>query len=301
MARTVTTPRPARDDAAASADPLLRDAAIRLAPRAGDVPTGRLEAEVLLAFVLGTTRAGLLALPGVSSADRTRFDALVAEREATARPVAYLTGRRAFAALDLAVGTGVLVPRPETEHLVELFVELDQEGAIPPGPVVDRGTGSGAIALAVADACGAKRRVVACDLSAAALRIAARNVRALEAEGQVALVRGDGLSPFGDDTFAAVLVNPPYVEPGEWDGLPTDVRDHEPRMALVPAQGSVSAMYTSLLGAARRVLKPGGWFVTEVGDGQASTVAGQARADGWECVTVRADLAGIERVVAARA
>ena len=282
----------------------MRAAARRLLGRAGDPAVARLEAEVLLAHVLGTTRARLLAARDPDRSECARFEALVGERERTGRPVAYLVGWREFRDLRLAVDGRVLIPRPETELLVEVLEELLAAGEVPPGPIVDRGTGSGCLALCAAS----HRDVIAVDTSPGALEVAAANrdvVRQGRAAGmrplqRVWLLRADGLSALRPGCCAAVLANPPYVEPGEFADLPEDVRRHEPRDALVPAEGSVRAVYGRLVDASREVLLPGGWLLTEVGAGQAELVTRLARDAGFDAVDARRDLAGHERVVAAR-
>jgi release factor glutamine methyltransferase len=276
-------------------DRLLRAAAERLGARAGDTATARLEAELLLAHVLGTDRARLLLGPPVGDGAASAFEALVAERIASGRPVAYVTGRRAFHDIVLRVDARVLVPRPESELLVDLALELLGTGRVPPGPVVDRGTGSACLALCLCRL----RPVLALDIDAGAMEVAAVNVAEQAAGGRVLLVRADGLGCLGPASAALIVANPPYVEADEFERLPEDVRRHEPRGALVPTEGTVTAMYARLLDEGRSVLRAGGWLITEVGAGQALTVAGMARARGYLHANVRPDLAGIGRVVAA--
>ena len=277
-------------------DAALRRLTARLLARAGDFATAQLEAELLLAHALGTTRAGLLLRGGVDRAGLEAGSALAERRALSGEPVAYLLGRREFRDLALLVDRRVLVPRPETELLVDVFLELHGTGGLPPGAVADRGTGSGNLALSVCD----RRAVLASDISRDALAVAAVNVAAHGAEGRVQLVAADGLLHLRQGSVAAVLANPPYVEPGEHARLPDDVRLHEPLVALVPGEGSAQAMFARLLHEARAVLAPGGWLLTEVGAGQAPLVAGLASVSGYAWVAVHDDLNGIERVVAAR-
>lgn len=280
----------------ASTDAVLRRAAAALLPRAGDLAAARIEAELLLAHVLGVERAALLAGPPLAEPAAAAFEALVAQRVETARPLAYTLGHRAFWDLDLLVDERVLIPRPESETVVETALELLAGGQLPPGAFADRGTGSGCLALAV---CGA-RPVVAVDASAGALAVAADNVARRDAGGRVLLVQADGLSCLAQRSLAAVLANPPYVEPAELARLPDEVRRHEPREALVPREGSVAAMFARLLAESRAALAPRGWLITEVGAGQAALVAGLASAAGFGWTEIRDDAAGIQRVVAAR-
>lgn len=281
--------------AARSADALLARAAARLLPRAGAAAAARLEAEVLLAHALDAPRSRLLLLDAVPEPARLRFERDVDERVATGRPVAYLTGRRGFLEFELEVGPAVLVPRPESELLVERWHALLDGGSLPPGPVADRGTGSGNLALGVRG----RRPVLALDNSAPALGVARRNLRRWPA-WPVQPVLADGLSCAAPGSLAAVLANPPYVEPSEFASLPEDVRRHEPRGALVPGEGSVRAMFARLLAEARAALVPGGWLLSELGAGQAGLVTALASAGGYERIELLPDLAGHPRVLMAR-
>ncbi|MCB9899467.1 MAG: peptide chain release factor N(5)-glutamine methyltransferase [Planctomycetes bacterium] len=271
---------------------------------AGDA--ARLEAEVLLAHVLGVSRARLLLVDGVDPAACARFAELIDERAVRARPVAYLVGRRAFLDLELCVDERVLVPRPETELLVERFAALDAAGRVPAGRAVDLGTGSGAIAFGLA----ARRQVLAIERSSDALDVAALNRARLAAgdgpsdarlrAARTALLRGDGLGMLRPRSVAAVVANPPYIPPDEHARLARDVREHEPRQALVPDGGDPRAHFADLARQAARVLVPGGWLLVEVGAGQADEVVALFAAAGFEGCARQADLAGIPRVVEAR-
>ncbi len=275
---------------------LLRESAARLEARAGDAPAARLEAEVLLAHVAGVDRAQLLIRDRVEAATAERLRGLVEERVATARPVAYLVGQRAFRDFVLQVDERVLVPRPETELLVERFEQLLAEGAVPPGPVVDRGTGSGNLALS----CCGRRPVVATDLSADALEVARANADRLGTGQGLLLVQGDGLACLRPASVAVIVANPPYVDRSEHAALPEDVGAHEPAMALYAGEGGYRAVFAALVSEARVVLVPGGWLIAEVGQGQADEVMATCRSQGLESVACRSDLAGIPRVVSAR-
>lgn len=293
-----TIPRPragasvAADDATGRA---LAEAVAALRSRAGSRAEARLEAEVLLASVLGTERSRLLGRPAPSADERARFERLVAERARTGRPVAYLVGSKGFWDVELQVDERVLVPRPETEGLIEAVEARLAAGEVPPGPIVDRGTGSGALAVVLAR----HRPVLALDVSADALDVAAVNVARHRDHGRVLLARGDGTGCVASRSAAVVVANPPYVGRDELARLDADVRDHEPHVALVASEGSADAMYERLVADAARVLVPGGWLVTEVGAGQARGVAARLGA-AFERVVVERDLAGIERVVVGR-
>ncbi len=278
----------------------MRAWALALRARAGDPGSARLEAEVLLGSVLGCSRADLLTLDELSEDALGACQALVDRRVADGSPVAYLIGRRDFYDLTLVVDERVLVPRPETETLVEAFADLDEGGQVPPGPVVDWGTGSGAVALVTAR----RRGVLAIDRSRPALDLAALNVAGREVGGPgethaIQLVQCDGLSAARPGSLAAVLANPPYVEPEDWAELSEDVR-HEPQSALVPREGDVTQLYDTLARQAAVALVPRGWLLTEIGRGQAERVVQSCEAAGLTSVQRHHDLAGIERVIAAQ-
>lgn len=247
--------------------------------------------------MLGCRRGALLALDEVTEESAAACQALVDRRLADGTPVAYLVGRREFHDLSLVVDERVLIPRPETETLVEVFAALDAEGQVPPGVLVDWGTGSGAVALVAAR----RRPVLAIDRSGAALELAALNIagrRATE-EQAIQLALCDGLSAIRPGSVAAVLANPPYVSADEWSRLSDDVR-HEPRSALVPGDGDVPGLYDRLARRAAEALCPGGWLLTEIGWGQAERVARSCREAALTVSRRVRDLAGVERVIVAR-
>jgi release factor glutamine methyltransferase len=285
-----------RGDGADAIELLLRAATVALLPRAGEAASARLEAELLLIHALGAGgRERLITLRSVPPEVEERFRDALAERLQTGRPVAYMIGHREFLEFDLLVDERVLVPRPETETVADVLDALLEGGTLPAGPVVDRGTGSGNLALAVRG----RRPVLALDLSAGALEVARANLTRCGPEFPVQLVQADGLAALLPASVAVVLANPPYIEPAELDGLPEDVRRHEPTAALVPGEGSVPAMFARLLAESRAALLPGGCLITEVGQGQAAAVAEQAAELGFERVEITEDLAGVPRVIAA--
>ena len=207
---------------------LIHDAAARLdAARIGDA---RLEAEVLLAHVLGIDRAHLLARmdDAVDDDADARFHVLLTRRLGH-EPLAYIVGQREFYGIDIACGPGALIPRPETEMLVE--IALDEARRRGSGlRIVDVGTGSGAIAVAIsANAAGA--RVTAIDASDAALALARRNVARAAVAKRVDLRVGDLLD--GEGVFDVIVANLPYVSAADWEALAPEIREHEPRAALV--------------------------------------------------------------------
>ena len=249
--------------------------------------------------MLGWERADVItraseAVPGPAVA---LFEAAVAQR-ARRRPLQHLTGHQAFWKHDFMVTPDVLIPRPETELLVETALELVRERPAP--LIVDVGTGTGCIALSLA----AERpdaRLHAIDLSPAALLVARGNAARLHLDSRVTFHEGDLLEPMRPEMGAIDLVvsNPPYVSAEEWATLEPEVRDHDPRLALVPAEG-LASLYARLLERAADFLRPGGGIVVEIGAGIELQVAGAMRRAGLSDVSVRADLQGIARVVVGR-
>jgi release factor glutamine methyltransferase len=254
---------------------------------AAGVDTPRLDAEVMLAHVLGVDRAAL-----VIGRDRPvegpavqAFQSAVRRRSVGREPVAYITGMKGFRHLDLAVDQRVLIPRPETEGLVEAALTL------PPGArVADVGTGSGAVALALKDE-RPDLDVVATDTSAEALDVARANAVRLGLD--VAFVEADLLDGTGD--VDAVVSNPPYVEVGA--PLAPEITRHEPPGALFAGADGLEVIRRL---AAQASASPARFLALEIGAGQAAAVAAVVRAAGFADVGVERDLAGIERIVVAR-
>jgi release factor glutamine methyltransferase len=258
-----------------------------IAIEASGSATPRLDAELLLADVLGVDRARLLTdrdLRVAGPAVRA-FQELVRRRSAGREPVAYLLGRRGFRHLDLAVDPRVLVPRPETELLVEAALDLPRGAR-----VVDVGTGSGAVALALKDE-RPDLDVVATDVSADALAVARANAARLGLE--VAFAHADLLDGV-EGPFDAVLSNPPYVAEG--DPLPPDVARHEPRAALLAGPDGLDVLRRLVPQAAAAAPL----VLVEVGAGQAGAVEALLRDAGLADTARVRDLAGIERVVRGR-
>jgi release factor glutamine methyltransferase len=256
--------------------------------RAAGIDEPRLDAELLLAAATGWDRVRLVAQPdaAIPPAASRRFAEMV-RRRLRREPVAYILGRRGFRRLELAVDPRVLIPRPETELLVELALELRA------GSVLDLGTGSGAIALAIADELP-QCAVVAVDTSPAALELARENAERTGLEGRVEFVLGT--FPPANDGFELVVANLPYVSEAEWDGLQPEVREWEPREALLAgADGldAIRAVVPELIGRT-------GVLALEVGLGQAEIVGDLLRATGFDAIEIRPDLAGIPRVVIGR-
>lgn len=266
--------------------------------RESGVAEAGLDAELLLRHVTGHDRAALLAHPEEPLAPEAagRFMALVAERAAR-RPLQHLTGIQAFWRHDFLVTKDVLIPRPETEVLVE--EALHAVRGMPNPVVVDVGTGSGCIALSLAH----ERKdaaVYATDVSPEALAVARRNAARLDLAERVSFHLGDLLEPLPTGLrFDLIASNPPYVDPADAPGLSPEVRDHEPALALF-APDEPYGIYRRLVPAATRRLRPGGFLVLEVGQGMADQVVTLCRQAGLVVVTVAKDLAGIPRTVVAR-
>ncbi len=279
---------------------VLAAAAGWLAERGVEPDDARLDVELLLARTLELRRLDLYLDHDrpLTEDERARFRALMRRRGEGREPVAYLLGERGFYGLTLAIGPGALVPRPETEHLVEVGLEA-LRGAGERPAFVDVGTGSGCVALALLHELPAARGV-AIDRSPAALGWAAKNARALGLAGgdRLALVQGDLLGAVGAASVDLVVSNPPYVTPDEAGLLAPEVARWEPRGALFDAPGL--PLTAALAGQARRALRPGGTLAVETGAGKAALVAGQLGAAGFDDVRVVKDLGGIERVVVGR-
>jgi release factor glutamine methyltransferase len=258
------------------------------------IEPAQVDAELLLGHVLHLTRSGV-ALErerGLTAEEQSRLERLL-ERRGHREPLAYVLGEWGFRRLVLRTDARALVPRPETEVVVERCLALLQAMTEP--QVLDLGTGSGAIALAIADE-HSGARVTAVDASAGALALARENLELTGLADRVELVRGDLGAPPGSG-YDLVVSNPPYVAADAIDGLAPEVRDWEPRRAIEAAGQGEAAV-----GAAARVLRPGGWLVLEVGwtPGEAERAVEQLVTLGFEATRITRDLAGRERVVEGR-
>jgi release factor glutamine methyltransferase len=281
----------------ATARGLVAEGARRLA-EAG-LPTARQDAEWLLAAVLGQERFALYLEPreALVEAAGHRFRALVARRAAH-EPLQHLLGYEDFRGLRLRVTPDVLIPRPETEGLVEWALEL--LGLAPPPMLADIGTGSGAIACALA-AARPDARVLATDTSPAALAVAEGNVRALGLADRVRVVAGDLLEPLAGElgTVDMIVANAPYLPTGILPSLPREVFAFEPREALDGGPDGMDVI-RRLLTAAPAALRPGGRLVLEIGEDQAGPLAALMAAGGFVDVASRDDLRGVRRYLAGR-
>jgi release factor glutamine methyltransferase len=222
----------------------------------------------------------------------TRFRAAVRRRVAGI-PFAYVVGTAAFRALDLAIDERALIPRPETEGLVDLVLRGSGEWGVGSGGIAaDIGTGSGCLALALAVE-GSFQRVIATDASEAAAALARENVARVSPAVPVEVRVGDLLAPLDGLRCRVIVANPPYLTDGEWAALAPDVRDHEPAMALASGPDGLDATRRLLTGA-RDVLEPGGLLALEIDERRAPEVQGLAQAAGWQ-VSIHRDLFGRPR------
>ena len=290
----------------------LRDAIAQL--ESEHVPSAGLAAELLLMHTLGRDRAWIYAHPEhePGAAARERYFFLIAQR-ASGVPTQYLTGHQEFWGLDFEVTPAVLIPRPETEHVIEAGLErlgVSASGCVQrrntPFRIADAGTGSGCIAIALAhELPGA--RIVATDISAAALEIARRNAARHNVSARIefvecnlldALLHESQITNHESRLFDAIASNPPYIGRREAATLPREVRDHEPETALFAGEMGTE-IYAPLIAQAVALLKPGGILVLELGHDSAEHVLRLLDAPGWSGVAITNDLAGIPRVASA--
>jgi release factor glutamine methyltransferase len=267
--------------------PAVRQLLHESAARLGD----RVDAEVLLLHVLGQSRSWLFAHADdvLDAHAQTAFEALVARRVA-GEPVAYLTGRRGFWTLELDVTPATLIPRPETELLVELALErLPRDAA---SHVADLGTGSGAIALAIARD-RPQAHVVATDASAEALAVARRNAQRLGI-ANVRFIHGDWLAPLAGERFALIVSNPPYIEAADPHLVQGDLR-YEPASALASGVDGFDDI-RRIVADARAHLEPGGWLLFEHGWNQGDVARALLREVGYAQVFTAQDLEARDRV-----
>ena len=285
-------------DAVRDAGRRLRDADVTRSPR--------LDAELLVARALGLTRADLLREPERElSADEAAESERLLRRRLAREPVAYILGHRAFRTIDLEVTPAVLIPRPDTETLVD--VALEELRTVPlagPHPedeplAIDVGTGSGCIALALA-AEDPFVHVLATDVDPDALAVARGNAARLGLARRVEFVLSDLFQDVGERVVDLVVSNPPYIPADEYAALEPNVRDYEPRLALYGGTDGLD-FYRRLIPGAALLLRAGGTLALEVGAGEADDVAGIIDAAGaYEMPERRSDLSGVIRVVFAR-
>ena len=273
----------------------LREAEERL--RAGPHPDrARRDAERLLMHALRLDRAALLArskdqVAGTGVRDYTHL----LERRFAGEPIQYITGETEFYGLPFRVTPDVLIPRPETEHLVEKAIEL--AGRFKKPRIVDVGTGSGAIAVALARALPGAQ-LTATDLSVSALETARSNAQRNGGADRIRFLHGDLLAPVAGERFELIVSNPPYVAAVDKPSLAIEVRDHEPAIALFAGEDGMEAI-RRLIPAAFDLLVPGGWLAMEFGYGQWPQIRPLLAYAGFTGIDALPDLQGIPRVAAA--
>jgi release factor glutamine methyltransferase len=291
----------------------LRDAIAQL--ESEHIPSAPLAAELLLMHTLGRDRTWLYAHSEqeLDAATRERYFSLIARR-ASGVPTQHLIGNQEFWGLDFEVTPDVLIPRPETEHVIEVVLErlaiaagnaASQRGAA--HRIADVGTGSGCIAVALAHEFPSAR-ITATDISAAALEVARRNAARHGVESRVDFIESNLLDSLLHESRAtnhdsrlldAIASNPPYIGRNEAATLPREVREHEPDSALFGGETGAE-MYAPLIAQAAALLKPGGILVLELGHNSAEHVSRLLTAPAWSDLALTSDLSGIKRVASAR-
>jgi release factor glutamine methyltransferase len=273
---------------------------------AHQVPSAQLAAELLLMHVLGRDRTYIYSHGDEDVPPQVfqQYSRLIAERT-TGKPTQYITGHQEFWGLDFEVNPDVLIPRPETEHIIECVLELArQQGHVKDAHlrIVDVGTGSGCIALAVASEFP-QATLFGLDISTGALAVASRNALHLGMTWRVTFLESDLLDRLLDadsaGTFDFVLSNPPYVGKPEMEAVQREVRGFEPRLALGADLERAEEIYQRLFPQALQALRPGGYVVVEIGYNMRGRVVALLGGE-WEDIQVTPDLAGIPRVVSAR-
>ncbi len=259
------------------------------------VGSPRMNAELLAMFVLGCDRAYLYAHGdrALTREELARYDDALGER-ARGVPAQYITGHQEFWGMDLIVSPAVLIPRPETEHVIETVLELARDRV--PHRMVDVGTGSGCIALALAQEFP-KAEIHATDISPQALEIARANAARHQLQQRIQFHQADLLAGLEESAFDYVVSNPPYIGDWEADSVEAQVRRFEPHQALFAGPSGLE-VFARLIPQARKVLQSGGWLVMEMGQPSRDRVCELLK--GWEEIRVVNDLQGIARVIAAR-
>jgi release factor glutamine methyltransferase len=294
----------------------LKEGIARL--RATKVPSDTLAAELLLMHALGRDRTWLYTNPEhpLDAVTAEKYFALIARRS-SGEPTQYLTGKQEFWALEFDVNPAVLIPRPETEHVVEVALERLGERGIrinmktgAPSPtlhIADVGTGSGCIAVALAHELP-HAKIIATDISVPALAVARHNATRHQVADRIEFVEADLFERVSHESritiresqlFDVIVSNPPYIAHTDAASLPAEVRDHEPHSALFGGPGGVE-IYSRLIQQSGARLKPGGFLVLELGYDSATAVRKMFHMEHcWANISITDDLAGIPRVIAA--
>lgn len=270
------------------------EAQLRLSPHP---ERARRDAETLLLHALAQDRAWLLAHwnDDVEQPPQDLYNADIIRRQ-TGEPIQYITGQSDFFGIPFSVGPGVLIPRPETEHLVEEAIRLARP--MPSPAIADIGTGSGIIAVALATELP-HARLTAVDCSTQALVIARDNAQRNHVEDRIHFLESDLLSALEGRTFHIIASNPPYIPQTDHDSLSVEVRDHEPHSALFAGPDGLS-IYQRLIPEALQYLVPGGWLVLEIGYGQQPAIEALFQASGYQNIGFLPDYQGIPRVATAQ-
>jgi len=259
----------------------------------------RQDADTLLLHTLHQDRAWLLAHWDEDATPQIEADleAFVVRRQ-TGEPLQYITGQSEFFGLPFSVGPGVLIPRPETEHLVEEVLCLAAQFFRPDIQIADIGTGSGIIAVALANALP-QARITAVDCSPQALTIARENALQNQVSGRIHFVEGDLVSTLTGERFAIIASNPPYIPERDHDSLAVEVRQHEPHSALFAGDEGLD-LYRRLIPEAFPLLDPNGWLVLEIGYGQQAAIQSLLESAGYVDIHFVPDYQGIPRVACGR-
>ncbi|HEX2491672.1 MAG TPA: peptide chain release factor N(5)-glutamine methyltransferase [Blastocatellia bacterium] len=271
--------------------------------RAASVPNDLLDAQTLLAEAIGKDRSYLIINfnQQISEDVLSKYQTMVSRR-AAGEPLQYITGHQEFFGLDFEVTSDVLIPRPETELIVEETIRLVQQNRIArsvPPLIIDVGAGSGCIAVTLARELG-DARLIASDISMPALRVARRNAARHALDNRVGFVASDLLDAFAEKSFADfILSNPPYVSNVEIPTLQREVRDWEPQVALTDSNDGLS-IYRRLLKDASSRLKPGGYLICEMGYTQSERISAMVDREVWGEARLLEDLQGIPRTIVLR-
>lgn len=257
--------------------------------------TPRLDAEVLLCYVLQKERIHLYVHfdQPLSKDELAQFKGYIKER-VLHKPVAYIVGHKDFMGLEFKVTEDTLIPRPDTEILVEAVISRLKTGG-EPGVIADIGTGTGAICLSLLNYLTSLKAVTV-DISEKALAVAKENAQRLGLSDRIEFFHGDLLEPIKDRQFTAIISNPPYIPEGDIDTLAADVKDYEPISALAAGPDGLDC-YRRLVAAAGALLVDGGFLAMEIGINQREELEKLAKESDWGQVEVVKDLAGIDRVV----
>lgn len=276
---------------------ILNEAARNFAIAGIDSP--RLDAEVLLSFCMGCERLDFFKNP-LNPVDEVTLASFqkVMERRLRWEPVAYITSRKEFWSFTLEVNRDVLIPRPDTEVLVEEALAVCKQINSTKIKILDIGTGSGAIALALAYEIS-YAKVTATDISAAALAVAGKNARNLDLDSQIKFLKGNLFEPV-NDFFDIIVANPPYISDEEYNKLPVGVKDYEPAEALLAGADGLD-FYRKIISEAPAHLKNNAWLLLEIGATQDTRIGNLFEASGqYSDISIRNDYAGLPRVIKAR-